>query len=229
MAKRMGSLEGTPLGQGERDRLRARLNPVSAALVGVAVAVFGVVGFARVFSSDQTAPVEVVSMQQSEDVLIGEMQPGYGLEGQAEAEQNQDVVVHVTGEVHDPGVVVLQEPARVVDAVEAAGGLTADAEIASVNLAAYATDGSHVHIAAKGQGPANASPAAGAPVGGGCIDVNTADETQLQELDGVGPKLAARIAEHRATNGAFESLDRVTDVSGIGPVLLERIRVDACE
>ena len=56
------------------------------------------------------------------------------------------------------------------------------------------------------------------------IDINSADELQLETLPGVGPKMAVRIAEYRKLNGEFKSVDELQNVKGIGPKLLEKIK-----
>lgn len=56
------------------------------------------------------------------------------------------------------------------------------------------------------------------------ININTADADQLEELPGIGPKLAQRIIEHREKYGLFQSIDSLTDVQGIGEKRLNKIR-----
>lgn len=150
--------------------------------------------------------------------------------------------VHVTGEVARPGVVELEPGARVVDAVEAAGGLT-DAAAGTVNLAAPVTDGQQVLVpdsdsAAPPPGPAPAgappAPAAGslagaaggtgaAAVPGGPLDLNTATAAELEALPRVGPVLAGRIVEFRDQHGGFTAAADLDAVPGIGPALLEAL------
>lgn len=156
--------------------------------------------------------------------------PGYGLSGDAGA--GGEMLVHVTGAVVSPGVVRLASGARVIDAVESAGGLSADADISGINLAAFASDGSQIHVSAIGEAPV-AAPAAeahsAAGSGGGCIDLNTASERELEELNGVGPKIAARIVAHRSSNGPFASSSDLMAIPGIGAVLSQKIGSGACQ
>lgn len=163
-------------------------------------------------------------------------QQGSGTEpdsGQPDSHETASVVVHVAGAVRDPQVVELNAGARAAEAVEAAGGLTADAAAQGVNLAAQVTDGSFIWVPtvdefAEGDPgpPAAADPGAGQAGEGAPININTAGADQLEELTGIGPALAERIITYRESNGGFSSLDELAAVSGIGPSILENIADD---
>ncbi len=133
------------------------------------------------------------------------------------------LVVHVAGAVASPGVRRLPPGSRVIDAVEAAGGLRADADTDRVNLAAELVDGTQVYVPAVGEPvPPGASGSSGEA--SGPIDLNTADATALETLPGVGPATAAAIIDHRERNGPFTSVDGLLDVRGIGEAKLAQIR-----
>ncbi|MDM4761803.1 helix-hairpin-helix domain-containing protein [Galbitalea sp. SE-J8] len=131
------------------------------------------------------------------------------------------VVVHVLGAVQSPGLYTLDDGARVVDAIAAAGGLTAHADPAAVNLARFLTDGEQLVVLEEGEAPPPG--VAGAPGGGpggttagGLVNLNTADQATLETLPRVGPALAQRILAWRDDNGGFTSVDDLRGVSGIG-------------
>lgn len=139
------------------------------------------------------------------------------------------VVVHVAGAVARPGVYELAAGARVVDAVEAAGGLTSGADGTRLNLAAPLSDGERVYVPAVGEVPPPAVGPAGSGGGSGAasagpVDLNRADEAALDALPGVGPATAAAIVEHRSRIGRFTSVDQLLDVRGIGEAKLEALR-----
>lgn len=132
------------------------------------------------------------------------------------------VTVHVAGAVVRPGVHRLPAGSRVVDAVEASGGLAPDADPDRINLAAELADGAQVYVPRVGEDP---------PTGvgvdaddAGPIDLNTADAALLQTLPGVGPATAAAIIEHRERHGPFASVDDLLDVRGIGEAKLAALR-----
>ncbi len=143
--------------------------------------------------------------------------------------------VHISGAVMLPGVYELPEDARVLDAIEAAGGLTNGADLSSVNLAEPIYDGCKINIPSFGSAAAASDPdasighyesvieeptlSAASPEhasSGGPVNINTANEEMLQTLPGIGPVLAAAIVEDRALNGAFSSPEDLMRVSGIG-------------
>ena len=135
-------------------------------------------------------------------------------------------VVYVTGRVASPGLLTMPAGSRVGEAIEAAGGPVEGADLESLNLARVIADGEHIVVPA--QGAASAPPGARAPEGAQCVNLNTASEQELQELDGVGPAMASRIAQYRAAHGTITSVDELDDVPGVGPALLEKIRSGAC-
>lgn len=146
------------------------------------------------------------------------------------------LMVHVIGEVKRPGVVELSVGARVLDAIEAAGGATERAALSAVNLARTVTDGEQIEVLdAESAASAQQQRADGglasvpsAPLGGGggsgVVNVNTASPAELTALSGIGPALAERIVAWREANGRFADVDQLLDVSGIGEKTLDRFR-----
>ena len=137
-----------------------------------------------------------------------------------QAEQGPELVVHVVGAVHRPGLYRLAQGSRVADAVRRAGGATRRADVSLVNLAAPLADGIQVVVPVKA--------AAGQPSAGttaeGPVHLNIATLEQLDELPGVGPVTAQKILDYRQENGAFSSLDELDAIPGIGPARIEQLR-----
>ena len=135
------------------------------------------------------------------------------------------VVVHVAGAVIAPGVQRLPAGSRVIDAVEAAGGLLPEADAGRVNLAAELVDGTQVYVPVVGEAvPGPAAGGHGAAADDGLIDLNIADADVLDTLPGIGPATAAAIIEHRERNGPFASVEGLLEVRGIGEAKLADLR-----
>lgn len=139
------------------------------------------------------------------------------------AQRGRIAFVHVAGAVRHPGLYRLREGSRVAEALSRAGGPSAKADLAAVNLAAPVVDGTQVFV-----------PAAGAPGAAGrngstsgtpsTISLASATEEQLDGLPGIGPVTAARIVAWRQEHGPFRSVEELDDVPGIGPARVEQLR-----
>jgi competence protein ComEA len=134
--------------------------------------------------------------------------------------------VHVAGAVRRPGLYRVRDGARVAAALSQAGGPTGKAELTGTNLAARVEDGQQIVVPVRGAVPVAAAASAppGAAAGTGPVSLATATQAQLEELDGIGPTLAARIIEYRDANGGFRSVEELGEVDGIGEVRLEALR-----
>lgn len=141
--------------------------------------------------------------------------------GSTDVASSASVFVHVSGSVTAPGLYVLDEGARVVDAVAAAGGFAPGADEAAVNLARPLSDGEQLLVPAIG---AAAEAGAAEPAGDGRVNLNTADATQLDTLPRIGPAMADRIIQWRDENGRFTSVEDLLAVPGIGDKMLETLR-----
>lgn len=125
-----------------------------------------------------------------------------------------DVVVNVVGDVRRPGLVTLPAGSRVADAIEGAGGATKQESIGMLNLAARVVDGQQIVVLPE----VNAISQSGAGESvGGKINLNTASESQLDELPGVGPVMAGRIIAWRTEHAHFSTVEELQEVPGIGP------------
>ncbi|MBV8196582.1 MAG: ComEA family DNA-binding protein [Candidatus Eremiobacteraeota bacterium] len=144
--------------------------------------------------------------------------------------QSGDAVVYVAGSVKRPGLYHVRETDRAAQAVAQAGGFTAAADPAGVNLAARAVDGDEIYVPVTGElrhtsslhrrssRHARATPPAGS------VDVNHADEAELASVPGIGRSIAARVVALRQQEGGFASIDELLDVAGMTQSRLERAR-----
>jgi competence protein ComEA len=145
------------------------------------------------------------------------------------------IVVHVAGEVKSPGVYALPNGARMIDAVTAAGGATARADLEVINLATPLMDSSQIYVPAKGVAarPSFARPqpgvngvvaTPGASSASGIVNINRASVSELDALPGVGPATAQAIVDYRMANGPFGSPEDLLNVKGIGPTKFDAMR-----
>jgi competence protein ComEA len=139
------------------------------------------------------------------------------------------LVIDVTGEVVSPGVYELPAGSRVIDAIKAAGGARPKAALSELNLARIIKDGEQIYVDPiyTAGSPTRAGSKATAPRGP--ININRANASDLDSLDGIGPVIAKRIIAYRTTNGPFVVLEDLLKVSGIGDAKFaqfkEKIRV----
>ena len=150
-------------------------------------------------------------------------------------DQPRSVVVHVAGRVKNPGVYTLKPGARIIDAIRAASGPTADANLDAINLAARAQDGDRILVPSKqppaalpqlptSRPPQTSASGRSASPEQELVNINTAGIEELDRLPGVGPVTAQKIIDYRNQIGQFTSIDQLDDIKGIGPKKLEKMR-----
>ncbi|MEM8534023.1 MAG: ComEA family DNA-binding protein [Chloroflexota bacterium] len=139
------------------------------------------------------------------------------------------VIVYISGAVHMPDTYQLPATARVKDLVVAAGGLTKEADPDHINLAAHIVDADHVYVPHQGEvtntysNESTLKEQSESSSTNSLINLNTANTTELETINGVGKTTAQRIVEYRTNNGPFESVENLQDVDGIGPSKFKQI------
>lgn len=146
---------------------------------------------------------------------------------QTETEINESVVVDVKGQVHTPGVYTLPAGSRVLDALQLAGGILPTAEEKALNFAAKLVDEMVIYVPLIGETevplPIATSPSTSESQSS-LVNINTADETTLMSLSGIGPSKAMAIITHREEKGLFKSIEAIKDVTGIGDSTFENLK-----
>jgi competence protein ComEA len=203
----------------------------AVALAGVAALAVLITVFTLI--RDEPEPVVAANLPEvemvSSEVPRPDQSPGPG----------QPVIVSVVGLVHKPGLVTLTAGARVADALSAAGGVVDGADTIGLNMARHVADGEQVVVGIAplpGQPAALASsvspggepqpPAADAAdvTATAPVDLNTATAAQLDTLPGIGPVTAEAIIAWRDSHGSFGSVEQLSEVDGIGPARLDKLR-----
>lgn len=165
-------------------------------------------------------------------VIVGHYTTKLNSKEEIQLDQNQEkIYVQISGEIKYPGVYEMLDGDRVFQLVEKAGGLTENADVNSINLSKKLIDGEKVIIFAKKelnneQNLINQTSSSLTTQSNksNLININTATQSELESLPGIGPTLAQRIIEYRENNGYFQKIEDIKKVSGIGDKKFEAIK-----
>ena len=175
----------------------------------------------------------VMVVKSSDDGIINEEEVNAKAKAEVHEETTGSIYVDIGGAVKNPMLAELPEGSRVEDAINAAGGIKEDADMTSINRAEFLEDGEKIYIPAfsvdddgnviaeTGASGSSAGTSSGAS---GKVNINTADSTALQELNGVGPATAQKIIDYRESSGRFKSIEDIKNVSGIGDKTYEKLK-----
>ena len=152
---------------------------------------------------------------------------------EAQTEEPTQVIVDVAGAVNESKVLTLPAGSRVADAIDGCGGVTADADLSSVNRAAELNDGEKIYIPTKEETAAGITYKADQETASalnnsnnGTVNINTASAEELQILKGIGPVTADKIVSYRESYGAFKTIEDLKEVNGIGEKTFADIKDD---
>lgn len=148
------------------------------------------------------------------------------------------IVVHVTGEVINPGIVRVKDTSRIIDVIEAAGGTTQEADLSKINLAYVVEDGIKIYVPSikdeevneyvtsdSGKGVIENDKSNNSSSNNTLrININTATSEELQKIPGIGQAIANRIISYRNENGKFSNIEELKNVSGIGDSKFNNIK-----
>ena len=160
------------------------------------------------------------------------------IEVKEEKNNEEKVVVHVIGEVNNPGVVTLPEGSRIIDALNKAGGKTEEADLSKINLAFIVEDGTQIYIPRINENLNQVNLISdGAGIGVIIndsdieenkvevkVNINTANKEKLETLPGIGETTAQKIIDYRESNGKFKTIEDIKNVSGIGEAKYESLK-----
>lgn len=222
------------------DRWAGKLLGHKAVVVTMLVVIAMASGLAMASFGDRSGNVSferAVASGSSVEPGSGDPSDDESDESSSKAFAETEVYVDVDGAVARPGVYRLKDGARVSQAIDAAGGLTAEADVTGLNRASKVTDGQKIYVPTVGEQQAalaaggaegGAATVSGAGTSSGLVNINTASATELQTLSGIGPSMAQSIIDERTKNGAFASVDDLMRVSGIGEKKLAKIKDCIC-
>ena len=141
-------------------------------------------------------------------------------EEKTEDEENEEITIHIIGEVKYPGIVILKSGQRIVDAIEAAGGETEEADLNKLNLAQLLNDGDKIYVPNKSDEIEDYKDTTGKS---STVNLNTATLEELTSLPGIGESTAQKIIDYRKQNGKFKTIEDLKNVSGIGESKFDNI------
>ena len=194
-------------------------------LIVIAITIAAIVGYyiyGRNFENNNITNDEEILVNETKDIQEGQ------------------IIVHITGAVKNEGIVNLNENSRISDAINAAGGLTDDADMSKINLAQILEDGIKIKIpsindkseeaeeGAENEQIVEILPESTTSINSGAsskiININKASQTELETLPGIGPSTALKIIDYRNENGKFSNIEDLKKVSGIGDSKFENIK-----
>lgn len=228
---------------------------VLAVVIIVALAVYVLVRdvsgdgeIVRTGQTQETTEISIPQEEQTNDSGSKSPDPQY-----AAGDVPEYIYVDVSGAVNTPMVVCIPNGSRVFEAIDAAGGRNGEASVKTLNLASVCEDGQKIYVptaaeveAAEAAGAqdlvkaednsgsrASQTALAGNTTGDhnpdpGRVNLNSAGSEELQTLPGVGPAIASRIIDYRNTNGSFQSVEDIKNVTGIGEKIYEKLKDNIC-
>ncbi len=206
--------------------------------IGAIIVILGIGGMAYYIFQSQNEDIDFEEL----DITV-QSNVENSVESSVENEVEKEIVVHISGQVVNAGVISLKEGARIIDAINKAGGLTKEADINKVNLAYVLADAQKIYIPSVNDKEEVSFVSEGNEdskiVTSGSnqskekeealmININTASAEELQKLPGIGSSIAAKIVAYRKENGKFNTIEDIQNVSGIGTSKYNSIKNNIC-
>jgi len=197
-------------------------------IIGAAVIMLLVIGYYIMHKTQQYSTFDANDALQGNSAAEGEQS---GVLPPKES-ASKTIIIHITGAVKTGGVIQLSEGDRIIDAIDKAGGITEDADLSKVNLAYVLEDGQKVYIPSLQDEEIIKTVTDGSGddviVDGDSasktVNINRANQTELETLSGIGPSTALKIIEYRKEHGNFKKIEDLLNVPGIGQAKFDAIK-----
>ena len=231
------------------NRKQKKILIIVITIITIGVAYYAYTSFGRKDFTIESSELEINGVNEEDSSKV---ENGVDSEEKEDENNKNKIIVHISGEVKNQGVVELEENSRVNDAIEKAGGVTENAYMKDINLAYKLEDGMKIYIPSKEEvenNKNNGSDTSGSSfycnngyyssyenISGSSnvnskkdesnkkVNINTANKEELDTLPGIGEATADKIIEYRNKNGKFKTKEEIKEVSGIGDSKYERIK-----
>ena len=149
-----------------------------------------------------------------------------------ESKESDKVIVHITGEINNPGIIELESGDRIFNAIEKAGGTTKNADTSKINLAQVVEDGMKINVPNINDKEIVTEETVSTVSNSNniqqkkqsIVNINSASQAELETLPGIGPSIASKIVNYRKEKGKFSKIEDIKNVSGIGEAKFEKIK-----
>lgn len=198
-------------------------------IIGVATFMVLFIGF---YIINKTNNSEYIELETQENKLIEDNTSI----SEEHSEKEEKIIIHVTGAVKKQGIVEVENGARISDVIDATGGITNEADLTKINLAYEVEDGQKIYVPNINDRTniESITKEAGENVleennvKNSKVNINTASQTELETLSGIGPSTALKIINYREENGDFKKIDDIKNVPGIGESKFESLKENIC-
>ena len=225
-------------------------------VIGIILCIISIAILFYIYTKDNTAIILAEETIGENQILENQTQESTIEEETKKDEDESKIIVHVSGAVNKEGIVELEENSRISDAINKAEGLKENADTKNINLAFKLEDGMKIYIPTIGEEKIETAENTGENTtdktskyitssSGGVeqssnekennkesvtekVNINTASQTELETLPGIGPSTALKIINYREENGKFNSIEDIKEVSGIGDAKYENIKELIC-
>lgn len=149
-----------------------------------------------------------------------------------ESKESDKVIVHITGEINNPGIIELESGDRIFNVIEKAGGTTKNADTSKINLAQVVEDGMKINVPNINDKEIVTEETVSTVSNSNniqqkkqsIVNINSASQTELETLPGIGPSIASKIVNYRKEKGKFSKIEDIKNVNGIGEAKFEKIK-----